>query len=163
MPFQPSDPLETPRGHAGTAEALAKLETLVASTQFDSPAKRRARPADVQVLSRPEGPLSIPGGRYTFNNWRGQKTQVAPGSFIYTGDPKTNAGAYGNSYMQFVTWDDTGPVAEGILTYSQSSNPAHANFSDQTRKYAAGEWVKLPYTEAQIKADPGLTEVRISQ
>ena len=163
VPFQPSDPLETPRGHAGTAEALAKLETLVASTQFDSPAKRRARPADVQVLSRPEGPLSIPGGRYTFNNWRGQKTQVAPGSFIYTGDPKTNAGAYGNSYMQFVTWDDTGPVAEGILTYSQSSNPAHANFSDQTRKYAAGEWVKLPYTEAQIKADPGLTEVKISQ
>ena len=163
VPFQPSDPLETPRGHAGTAEALAKLETLVASTQFDSPAKRRARPADVQVLSRPEGPLSIPGGRYTFNNWRGQKTQVAPGSFIYTGDPKTNAGAYGNSYMQFVTWDDTGPVAEGILTYSQSSNPAHANFSDQTRKYAAGEWVKLPYTEAQIKADPGLTEIKISQ
>jgi hypothetical protein len=46
--------------HAGTAEALAKLEALVASTQFDSPAKRRARPADVQVLSRPEGPLSIP-------------------------------------------------------------------------------------------------------
>jgi acyl-homoserine-lactone acylase len=163
VPFQPSDPLETPRGHAGTAEALAKLEALVASTQFDSPAKRRARPADVQVLSRPEGALSIPGGRYTFNNWRGQKTQVAPGSFIYTGDPKTNAGAYGNSYMQFVTWDDAGPVAEGILTYSQSSNPAHANFSDQTRKYAAGEWVKLPYTEAQIKADPGLTEIRISQ
>jgi acyl-homoserine-lactone acylase len=163
VPFQPGDPLETPRGHAGTAEALVKLEALVASTQFDSPAKRRARPADVQVLSRPEGALSIPGGRYTFNNWRGQKTQVAPGSFIYTGDPKTNAGAYGNSYMQFVTWDDTGPVAEGILTYSQSSNPAHVNFSDQTRKYAAGEWVKLPYTEAQIKADPGLTEIRISQ
>ena len=163
VPFQPGDPLETPRGHAGTAEALAKLETLVATTQFDSPAKRRARPADVQVLSRPEGALSIPGGRYTFNNWRGQKTQVAPGSFIYTGDPKTNAGAYGNSYMQFVTWDDAGPVAEGILTYSQSSNPAHTNFSDQTRKYAAGEWVKLPYTEAQIKADPGLTEIKISQ
>ncbi len=163
VPYQATDPLETPRGNAGTAAALAKLETLVASTQFDSAAKRRARPADVQVLSRAEGPLSIPGGRYTFNNWRGQKTEVAPGSFIYTADPKTNAGAYGNSYMQFVTWDDAGPVAEGILTYSQSSNPASANFSDQTRKYAAGEWVKLPYTEAQIKADANLKEVKISQ
>jgi acyl-homoserine-lactone acylase len=163
VPFRPTDPLETPAGHAGTAEALAKLEALVASAQFDSPAKRRVRPADVQVLSRPEGPLSIPGGRYTFNNWRGQKTQVAPGSFVYTGDPKTNAGAYGNSYMQFVTWDDNGPVAEGILSYGQSSNPASVHFSDQTRKYAAGEWVKLPYTEAQIKADPALTEIRISQ
>ncbi len=163
VPFQPADPLETPRGHAGTVAALTTLETLVATPQFDSPAKRRARPADVQVLSRPEGALSIPGGRYTFNNWRGQKTQVAPGSFIYTGDPKTNAGAYGNSYMQFVTWDDAGPVAEGILTYSQSSDPAHVNFSDQTRKYAAGEWVKLPYTEAQIKADASLKEIKISQ
>jgi len=163
VPYQATDPLETPRGNAGTAAALAKLETLVAGSQFDSAAKRRARPADVQVLSRAEGPLSIPGGRYTFNNWRGQKTEVAPGSFIYTADPKSNAGAYGNSYMQFVTWDDAGPVAEGILTYSQSSSPANANFSDQTRKYAAGEWVKLPFTEAQIKADANLKEVKISQ
>lgn len=163
VPYQAADPLETPRGNAGTAAALAKLEALVAGSQFDSAAKRRARPADVQVLSRAEGPLSIPGGRYTFNNWRGQKTEVAPGSFIYTADPKSNAGAYGNSYMQFVTWDDAGPVAEGILTYSQSSSPANANFSDQTRKYAAGEWVKLPFTEAQIKADTNLKEVKISQ
>jgi acyl-homoserine-lactone acylase len=163
VPYQTTDPLETPRGTAGVAAALAKLETLVATTQFDSTAKRRARPSDVQILSRPEGPLSIPGGRYTFNNWRGQKTQVAPGSFIYTGDPKTNAGAYGNSYIQFVTWDDAGPVAEGILTYGQSSDPASVNFSDQTRKYVAGEWVKLPYTEAQIKADANFKELQISQ
>jgi acyl-homoserine-lactone acylase len=154
--FNPADPLETPRGNAGTAAALTKLEALVATAQFDSFAKRRIRPADVQVVQRAEGNLSIPGGRYTFNNWRGQKVEIAPGTYVYTGDPKTNAGAYGNSYMQFVTWDDSGPVAEGILTYSQSTNPAHANFSDQTRKYSAGEWVKLPYTDAQIKADPEL-------
>ena len=163
VPFNPADPQETPRGNAGTAAALAKLETLVATAQFDSYAKRRIRPADVQVVSRPEGNLPIPGGRYTFNNWRGQKTEIAPGTYVYTGDPKTNAGAYGNSYMQFVTWDDNGPVAEGILSYGQSSNPAHANFSDQTRKYSAGEWVKLPYTEAQIKADPNYKEIKLTQ
>ena len=163
VPFNPADPQETPRGNAGTAAALAKLETLVATAQFDSFAKRRIRPADVQVVSRPEGNLPIPGGRYTFNNWRGQKTEIAPGTYVYSGDPKTNAGAYGNSYMQFVTWDDNGPVAEGILSYSQSSNPAHANFSDQTRKYSAGEWVKLPYTDAQIKADPNYKEIKLTQ
>ena len=76
---------------------------------------------------------------------------------------KTNAGAYGNSYIQFVTWDDAGPLAEGILTYGQSSDPASANFSDQTRKYAAGEWVKLPFTEAQIKADVNFKEMHIAQ
>ena len=163
VPFNPADPQETPRGNAGTAAALAKLETLVATAQFDSFAKRRIRPADVQVVSRPEGNLPIPGGRYTFNNWRGQKTEIAPGTYVYSGDPKTNAGAYGNSYMQFVTWDDNGPVAEGILSYGQSSNPAHANFSDQTRKYSAGEWVKLPYTDAQIKADPNYKEIKLTQ
>ena len=89
--------------------------------------------------------------------------KVAPGSFIYTADPSTNAGAYGNSYIQFVTWDDAGPVAEGILTYGQSSNPASSHFNDQTRKYAAGEWVKLPFTDAQIKADPNFKQVQITE
>jgi acyl-homoserine-lactone acylase len=163
VPYSSLDPLETPRGTGDVAGALAKLETLVLTTQFDSALKRRARPMDVQIVSRPEGPLSIPGGRYTFNNWRGQKTQVAPGTFIYTGDPKTNAGAYGNSYIQFVTWDDAGPLSEGILTYSQSSDPSSVHFSDQTRKYAAGEWLKLPYTDAQIKADVNFKEMQISQ
>ncbi len=143
--------------------ARAMRRILIDHARGRATTKRRARPMDVQVLSRPEGPLAMPGGRYTFNNWRGQKTQVAPGSFVYTADPKTNAGAYGNSYMQFVTWDDNGPVAEGILSYGQSSNPAHPNFSDQTRKYSVGEWVKLPYTDAQIKADPNFKEMKLSQ
>ena len=163
VPYNAADPLETPRGSAGAAAALVKLEALVATTQFDSAAKRRARPQDVQVLQRADGVLAIPGGRYTFNNWRGVKTQVAPGSFVYTADPATNTGAYGNSYIQFVTWDDAGPVAEGILTYGQSSNPASSHFNDQTRKYAAGEWVKLPFTDAQIKADPNFKQVQITE
>mgnify|MGYP003617617789 FL=1 len=163
VPFNPADPQETPRGNAGTAAALAKLETLVATAQFDSFAKRRIRPADVQVVSRPEGNLPIPGGRYTFNNWRGQKTEIAPGTYVYSGDPKTNAGAYGNSYTQLATGDDTGPVAAGMRSSGQASNPAQAHFSDQTRKYSAGEWVKLPYTEAQIKADPNYKEIKLTQ
>jgi acyl-homoserine-lactone acylase len=163
VPFNPADPQETPRGTANVAAAMAKLETLVASTQFDSAAKRRARPQDVQILARAAGNLSLPGGPDTFNNWFGAKTEVAPGTFIYTADPLTNAGAFGNSYIQFVTWDNKGPVAEGILTYSQSSDPTSAYYSDQTRKYAAGEWAKLPYTDAQIKADAGYRLLRISE
>ena len=53
--------------------------------------------------------------------------------------------------------------AEGILTYGQSSNPASSHFNDQTRKYAAGEWVKLPFTDAQIKADPNFKQVQITE
>ncbi len=158
VPFNPADPQETPRGTANLAAAMAQLETLVASSQFNDPQKRRARTQDVQLLQRAEGVLAIPGGRSTFNNWGGVRTEVAPGSFIYTADPATNAGAFGNSFIQFVTWDSTGPVAEGVLTYSQSSDPSSTHFSDQTRKYAAGEWVKHPYTDRQIKADPQYKE-----
>jgi acyl-homoserine-lactone acylase len=141
---------------------MAKLEALVATTQFDTPTKRRFRPQDVQLLSRSDGFIAIPGGRYTFYNWRGVKKEAA-GSSIYTADPATNAGAYGNSYIQFVTWDDAGPVAEGMLTYGQSSNPESPYFSDLTRLYSSGKWVKLPYTDAQITADPNYKLMEISE
>ncbi|MDB5895307.1 MAG: hypothetical protein JWQ88_2838, partial [Rhodoferax sp.] len=163
VPFDAADPVETPRGAAGTAAAMARLEALVASSQFDTPLKRRTRPQDVQMLIRPEGSIAMPGGAKTFYNWNGVKTEVAPGSFIYTADPLTQQGAAGNSYIQFVTWDNAGPVAEGLLTYGQSSNPASPHYSDQTRKYAAGEWLKLPYTDAQIKADASYSVVDIAE
>jgi len=165
VPFDATDPLETPRGMANSAEALTILEALVLDTQFDSPLKRRVAPANVQVLFREGAPLPIPGGRYTFNNWRGQKTLDPTGSgmTIYTADPATNAGAYGNSYIQFVTWDANGPVAEGVLTYGQSAHASSVHFNDLTKKYAAGQFVALPYTEAQITADPNYQVVKISE
>lgn len=165
VPYDPADPLETPRGAAAASvpTALAKLESLVAGSQFDTAAKRRTTPAQVQTVSRPDGALPIPGGRYTFMNWRGVRNELYPGIVVYTADSKTNAGAYGNSYIQFVTWDETGPVAEGILTYSQSSDPDSPYFNDQTKLYAKGQWAKLPYTEAQITADPNYKLIEVSE
>jgi acyl-homoserine-lactone acylase len=165
VPFNVADPLETPRGAANIPEALALLETLVAGPQFNTPEKRRARPMDVQVLLRNGAPLPIPGGRYTFNNWRGQKTldPLGSGATIYTADPATNQGAYGNSYIQFVTWDSSGPQAEGILTYGQSSHASSEHFNDLTLKYSARQWVKLPYTEAQITSDPGYRVITLEE
>ncbi|MDP1901520.1 MAG: penicillin acylase family protein [Rubrivivax sp.] len=165
VPFNTADPLETPRGTANTAAALALLETLVVQPQFNTPERRRARPMDVQVLLRNGAPLPMPGGRYTFNNWRGQKMldPLGSGATIYSADPATNQGAYGNSYIQFVTWDSAGPQAEGILTYGQSSHASSEHFNDLTLKYSARQWVKLPYTEAQISADPGYRVIAIEE
>jgi acyl-homoserine-lactone acylase len=165
VPYNAADPLETPRGAANTAQALALMETLVMTTQFDSAAKRRVRPMDVQMLLRNGAPLPIPGGRYTFNNWRGVKTldPTGSGATIYTADPATNQGAYGNSYIQFVTWDASGAQAEGMLTYGQSSHASSMHFNDLTAKYSAGQWVKLPYTEAQITGDAGYSVITLSE
>ena len=62
-----------------------------------------------------------------------------------------------------MTWDDAGPVAEGMLTYSQSSQPSNDHFSDLTKVYAAGKWAKLPYTQAQITADLQGSQIDLSE
>ncbi len=64
---------------------------------------------------------------------------------------------HGNSYMQTVTWDDQGVVADALLSYSQSSDPASPNYADQTQLYSNKQWVRLPFTDAQIEADPNFS------
>lgn len=152
VPYDPADPLNTPNGfNPANTTAYDKLAETVAYFGTQGFALDEA-PGARQIITRDGKPLVIPGGRYTFNNWRGQ---LANGKY---GDP-----AYGNSYMQFVTFDDKGPVAEGMLTYSQSTHAFSDHYADLTELYAQRQWAKLPYTEAQINADPNLRTVRISE
>lgn len=60
---------------------------------------------------------------------------------------------HGNSYIQTVTWDADGtPLAEAVLSYSQSPHADSPHHADQTRLYSAKEWVKLPFAEADVAA-----------
>ena len=59
---------------------------------------------------------------------------------------------HGSSYIQIVSFDEAGPVADAILSYSQSTNPASPHYADQTRNYAAKAWYRLPFTDAEIAA-----------
>jgi len=60
---------------------------------------------------------------------------------------------YGNSYIQTVTWDDNNqPIAEGFITYSQSSDPANPHYIDFTEAYAKKEWLRFPFTAAEVRA-----------
>ena len=52
---------------------------------------------------------------------------------------------YGSSYIQTVTFDGRGPVAQALLTYGQSSNPASPHATDQMRLFAAKQWPTLPF------------------
>ncbi|MCF5021950.1 hypothetical protein GIW67_29160, partial [Pseudomonas lactis] len=42
----------------------------------------------------------------------------------------------------------------GVLAFSESSNPASAYSKDQTQAFSEKKLRPLPFTEAQIKADP---------
>lgn len=52
---------------------------------------------------------------------------------------------YGSSYVQTVTFDERGPVAQAILTYGQSTNPASPNANDQLRLFSRKEWPALHF------------------
>lgn len=158
VPFSAADPVMTPRGFN---TANTKAVTLLADTvQWFATNKFALEEVNArkQVIIRDSAPIPFPGGRYTFNNVRGN----LGASGLY-GDP-----VYGNSYMQFVTFDANGPVAEGVLTYSQSSHLLSPHFSDQTKLYSdiflkGAKWAKLPFSEAEIKADPAYKSMSISE
>ena len=52
---------------------------------------------------------------------------------------------YGTSYVQTVSFDARGPVAQAILTYGQSTNPASPHANDQMRLFSAKQWHTLPF------------------
>ncbi len=52
---------------------------------------------------------------------------------------------YGTSCVQTVTFDAKGPVAQAILTYGQSTNPASPHANDQMREFSAKRWHTLPF------------------
>ena len=59
---------------------------------------------------------------------------------------------YGSSYIQSVTFDDGGPVAQAILTYGQSTDPASRHAADQLRLYSLKQWPVLPFHAEDVAA-----------
>ena len=51
-----------------------------------------------------------------------------------------------------VEFTPRGPVSQGILTYSQSADPASPHASDQTRAYSEKVWDDLRFNDSAVKA-----------
>ena len=49
-----------------------------------------------------------------------------------------------------MTFDERGPVAQALLTYGQSTDPASPFATDQLKLYAAKQWPKLPFHADEI-------------
>jgi acyl-homoserine-lactone acylase len=69
---------------------------------------------------------------------------------------------YGTSFVMALEFTDSGPRAECLLTYSQSMDPASPHFKDQTELFSQDSWRPILFTEAELVADPGLTELTIT-
>ena len=72
-----------------------------------------------------------------------------------------NGGPYGetndgSSLVMTTQLNPSGPVSQGILTYSQATDPTSPWYSNMTKLYSQGKWAKLPYTPGELAADhPG--------
>ncbi|MGF6094790.1 acylase [Pseudomonas sp. 18175] len=153
--FDPAQPLTTPRGLAIDREPVAKAlrEAMLASTA--DVAKRGLRAdshwGDVQV----SGQTPIHGGPQELGIYNAMQT-------VPRADGKREV-VSGSSYLQIVTFDEKGPHAQGVLAFSLSSNPASEHSKDQTQAFSQKKLSPLPFTEAQIKADPHYQQQQIKE
>ena len=157
-PFDPKRPIDTPRG-LNFDDSVVRSELI---QSLDSA---------VQVFDENLIPLDAPWGEIHYEIRNGKKIPLFGGGFnagnFSAMQAKLTKGEgwskiiHGNSYLQTVTWDEEGVVAEGILSYSQSSDPDNPHFQDQTELYSQKKWVKLPFKEKDILADPNLEIINI--
>jgi len=146
VPFDVKDPLHTPRDFVTAGDTGAKLiATLKAAAEEVAKAgvALDARWGDVQYAQRGNERIPVHGGDGQLGVLNVQISDPAPGGV----SPR-----HGSSYVQVVGFDATGPVANTVLSYSQSPDPASPWYGDQTRLYAKKAWVRFPFTPAQIEA-----------
>ncbi|MGH2871795.1 MAG: penicillin acylase family protein, partial [Solirubrobacteraceae bacterium] len=68
----------------------------------------------------------------------------------------------GSSLVMTTQLNRSGPVSEGILTYSQASDPTSPWYSNMTKMYSKAKWAKLPYTAAELAAYHPLRPVTLT-
>lgn len=151
VPFDPKEPVTTPTG-LKMSDAAVRAAVLKALEDAVGIVKAAGYPADVAL------------GRAQFRMVRGQQVGIPGGDEFEgvlnkvesQGQPTLSPGGYrinyGSSYIQAVTWDAKGPVAHGLLTYGQASDPASPYAYDQLPLFSAKRWVKLPFAAEDVKA-----------
>jgi acyl-homoserine-lactone acylase len=150
VPFDPADPVNTPSGMAPGA----------------GPAMLAALKAAAQKLQALNMPLDGRLGDYQDDTRAGVRVAVHGAIGDIDGaynsihmNTALDAGGYhdivwGSSYIQTVTFDDNGPVAQAMLVYGQSVDPRSPYYADQVPLFSRKEWPTLPFTAEKIKADP---------
>jgi acyl-homoserine-lactone acylase len=154
VPFDPDDAANTPRD-------LRESDPVVRARIL------QALAGAVERIARLGVPLDAAWGEVQFEVKNGDPLPISGGSggegvYNAIGGPRTDGLGYtpitgGSSIVEVITFDERGPVAEGVLTYSQSSDPANPHFGDQTRHlFSQLRMQRLPFHEDEIADDPNL-------
>lgn len=154
-PFDPAHPADTPRG-LNPAAAPAILDALQAAV--DEQAKLGipldVALGDIQVAPRAGQRIAIHGGPAGAGVLNAMATQTTPDGLVPV---------HGTSYVQVVGFDETGPVANSMLSYAQSSDPESPYYSDATRAFSRKGWLRLPFTPEEVAAQRLGPPLKISE
>lgn len=157
VPFDAADPVNTPRD-LNTAAIGDRLLAALGDAVDELDATGIALDAEwgsVQQWRAGDQRIAIHGGPGTAGVLNYQDARPAPGGGLVP--------VHGTSYIQIVTFDDAGPVVDAILSYSQSTDPASAHFTDQTSAYSAKAWHRLPFHADDIAAQTITPAKRIAE
>jgi acyl-homoserine-lactone acylase len=140
--FDPNDPVNTPRDFIVTEAARQVLGSVVAKLNaanipLDAPLSQ------VQFVERNGVRIPIGGGPESYNNF---KATVVAGKGI------TDPVPFADSYIHIVEFGDTGPLARGVMSYSQSTNPESPYYDDMTKVYSERHFFTLPFSKQEIEA-----------
>lgn len=149
VPLDPAQPVATPAGlkmaDAGVAArvwgALTEAVTAVRAAGF-------ALDAPLGTVQRPlitDEPIGLHGGEEMEGVLNNLGNQFVPG--IRRDGLRID---YGASIVMTVRFDARGPLAQGLLSYGQSTDPASPHANDQLRRFSRGEWPALPFHAEDI-------------
>jgi acyl-homoserine-lactone acylase len=159
LPLDTSDPVNTPNRltPAATSAMLRVLhETVQKLQRLNIPLD--ARLGDYQGHTSNKVRVPIHGA-----------TGDIDGSYnsIHMSGPLDEKGyhdvAWGTSYVQTVTFDEAGPIAQALLLYGQSVDPKSPWYADQLGMYSRKQWPVLPFTAERIKADPNYMTTTLAE
>ncbi|WP_432726747.1 penicillin acylase family protein [Variovorax sp. W6] len=160
VPFSANDPIGTPRGLKPSAAddlrqafGAAVLRVQASGYALDAPR------GEALFVTRNGRKIPLSGGCDTqgYFTVMCSENRLDQGGYTMDDDPN------GNSYMQIVRFPAGGVEARTFLTFSLSDDPASAHHADYTRAYSAGQWLRLPFSEAEIKADAAYSSVTIRE
>jgi len=143
VPFDPADPVNTP--HTLKPEAADTIRRALAAGArqlTDAGVPLDAPLGAVQGAPRGDTRVPIHGGPQIAGILNMMQSRPTPAGLLPV---------HGSSYIQVVSFDERGPVADAILSYSQSTDPASPHSRDQTEAFSQKRWHRLPFTPAEIR------------
>lgn len=161
-PFDPDAPVSTPSG-LGDAELAMKHLAAAIRVLEDADLPLDAALGEAQFAYRAGGKIPIHGGNrfegvanlqvsgLPTHPVAGISAQRLPGSKL-----ATSAGypvLHGSSFIMALSFTDSGPSAEALLSYGQSGDPGSQYFLDQTLLYRDKQWRPVLFDRDAILAD----------